>query len=138
MRNDAMPELGFYALAGGSPGPRDAVAEVALAEELVIGSAFVSERLNVKEACTIAGMGDRIGRDPRAVRVWACYATVRDDLPEEIVLSELESILPGAGQPLWSRSRPSRMKSSAYANSAASSHGPMVPPWVTARAISTT
>jgi hypothetical protein len=44
----------------------------------------------------------------------------------------------GRCQLLWSWSRPSRMKSSAYANSAASSHAPRAPPWVTARAISTT
>lgn len=46
--------------------------------------------------------------------------------------------LPGTGQPLWSRARPSRMKSSANSNSASSSHWPRAPPWVTARAISTT
>lgn len=38
----------------------------------------------------------------------------------------------------WSRARPSRMKSSVNVNSASSSHRPSAPPWVTARAISTT
>jgi 5,10-methylenetetrahydromethanopterin reductase len=55
MTDDALPELGFYALAGGSLTPRDAIAEVTLAEELGLGSAFLSERFNVKEAATITG-----------------------------------------------------------------------------------
>jgi 5,10-methylenetetrahydromethanopterin reductase len=55
MRDETLPELGFYVLAGGSLSPRDAIAEVSLAEELGLGSAFLSERLNVKEAATIAG-----------------------------------------------------------------------------------
>lgn len=55
MHTGTLPELGFYALAGGVLTPRDAVTEVALAEELGIGSAFLSERLNVKEAFTVTG-----------------------------------------------------------------------------------
>jgi 5,10-methylenetetrahydromethanopterin reductase len=55
MADDALPELGYYALAGGSLTPRDAITEASLAEELGLGSAFVSERLNVKEAATITG-----------------------------------------------------------------------------------
>jgi 5,10-methylenetetrahydromethanopterin reductase len=55
MDGDALPELGFYALAGGSLAPRDAIAEVTLAEELGLGSGFLSERLGVKEAATVTG-----------------------------------------------------------------------------------
>jgi probable F420-dependent oxidoreductase len=50
-----LPELGFYALAGGALTPRAALAEVSSAEEIGLGNAFLSERLNVKEACTLAG-----------------------------------------------------------------------------------
>ncbi|WP_211221024.1 TIGR03857 family LLM class F420-dependent oxidoreductase [Nocardioides insulae] len=50
-----LPELGFYALAGGSLNPRDAINEVRDAEELGLGTAFLSERLNVKESFTITG-----------------------------------------------------------------------------------
>jgi 5,10-methylenetetrahydromethanopterin reductase len=53
--DNVLPELGFYALAGGSLSPRDVVAECAQAEELGLGSGFLSERLNVKEALTICG-----------------------------------------------------------------------------------
>lgn len=60
-----MNELGFYALAGAPESPRDLIAEVRHAEELGLGAAFVSERLNIKEAATICGavgaVSDRIG-----------------------------------------------------------------------------
>ncbi len=49
------PELGCYALAGHSARPRDLVDEVLLAEELGIGSVFLSERFNVKDAAVMAG-----------------------------------------------------------------------------------
>lgn len=47
--------LGFYALGGHVESPRDLIAEVRLAEELGLGNAFLSERLNVKEACSLSG-----------------------------------------------------------------------------------
>jgi probable F420-dependent oxidoreductase len=49
------PELGFYTLAGHTESPRDLVREVAEAERLGLGAAFVSERFNVKEAATLCG-----------------------------------------------------------------------------------
>jgi probable F420-dependent oxidoreductase len=52
---EQMNELGFYALAGAPESPRDLIAEVRAGEELGLGAAFVSERLNVKEAATICG-----------------------------------------------------------------------------------
>lgn len=60
-----MNELGFYALAGAPESPRDLIDEVRHAEQLGIGAAFVSERLNIKEAATICGavgaVSERIG-----------------------------------------------------------------------------
>ncbi len=62
---EPMNELGFYTLAGAPESPRDLIDEVGQAEALGIGSAFVSERLNIKEAATICGavgaVSDRIG-----------------------------------------------------------------------------
>ncbi len=62
---DPMHELAFYTLAGAPESPRDLIEEVQQAEELGIGSAFVSERLNIKEAATICGavgaVSSRIG-----------------------------------------------------------------------------
>ena len=60
-----LPELGFYTLAGHSDSPRDAVAEVRLADDLGIGAAFISERFNLKEAGVLSGacgaVSERIG-----------------------------------------------------------------------------
>lgn len=52
---DRMNELAFYTLAGAPKTPRELVTEVAQAEELGIGSAFISERFNIKEAATLSG-----------------------------------------------------------------------------------
>ena len=50
-----MNELAFYTLAGAPRSPRDLVEEVTHAERLGIGSAFISERFNIKEAATLSG-----------------------------------------------------------------------------------
>jgi alkanesulfonate monooxygenase SsuD/methylene tetrahydromethanopterin reductase-like flavin-dependent oxidoreductase (luciferase family) len=50
-----MNELAFYTLAGAPRTPRDLIDEVKQAEALGLGSAFVSERFNVKEAATLSG-----------------------------------------------------------------------------------
>ncbi len=52
---DPCNELGFYGLAGHTASPRDLVAEVADAERLGLGAAFVSERFNTKEAGVLSG-----------------------------------------------------------------------------------
>src|SRR5260221_648391 len=52
---DPLNELGFYTLAGAPQSPRDLLGEVADAERLGLGSAFISERFNIKEACTLSG-----------------------------------------------------------------------------------
>ena len=52
---DQLNELGFYTLAGHSDSPRDLVGEVRDAERIGLGSAFVSERFNLKEAATLSG-----------------------------------------------------------------------------------
>ncbi len=50
-----LTELGFYTLAGHTEQPHDLIGEVARAEELGLGSAFISERFNVKDAATLSG-----------------------------------------------------------------------------------
>jgi 5,10-methylenetetrahydromethanopterin reductase len=52
---DPMNELGFYVLAGGPPSPAPLMGEVELGEALGFGSAFISERYNIKEAATLSG-----------------------------------------------------------------------------------
>ncbi len=48
-------ELACYGLAGAAASPRDLLDEVAGAEALGLGSMFLSERFNVKEAVTLSG-----------------------------------------------------------------------------------
>ena len=50
-----LPELGCYTLAGGPPTPVPLFDEVREADELGIGTTFISERWNVKEAVTLSG-----------------------------------------------------------------------------------
>jgi 5,10-methylenetetrahydromethanopterin reductase len=60
-----MPELGFYALAGGPTDIRAVLEEVADAEAMGLGSAFLSERFANKEAATVCGaiaaVSERLG-----------------------------------------------------------------------------
>ena len=50
-----LPELGFYTLAGAPESPRELIHEVRRGEELGLGSVFISERWNIKEAVTLSG-----------------------------------------------------------------------------------
>jgi 5,10-methylenetetrahydromethanopterin reductase len=50
-----MGELGFYMLAGHSDDPRTALDQVQHAEALGLGSGFISERFNSKDASTLCG-----------------------------------------------------------------------------------
>ncbi|MCP5042644.1 MAG: TIGR03857 family LLM class F420-dependent oxidoreductase [bacterium] len=49
------PELGCYLLAGQPESPRDLIAEAQRAEALGLGTAFISERYQSKEAATLCG-----------------------------------------------------------------------------------
>jgi len=48
-------ELGFYTLAGAPKSPAELLDEVPVAESLQLGSVFISERYNIKEAATLSG-----------------------------------------------------------------------------------
>ncbi len=50
-----MNELAFYTLAGAPESPRELIGEVQQGEALGLGSVFISERFNVKEAATLSG-----------------------------------------------------------------------------------
>jgi probable F420-dependent oxidoreductase len=60
---DRMNELGFYTLAGAPKSPRDLVAEVQQGEALGLGSVFISERFNIKEAATLSGAAGAISSE---------------------------------------------------------------------------
>jgi len=51
----AHPELGFYTLAGAPKSPRDMFQELRDAEDMGLGTAFISERFNIKEAAALTG-----------------------------------------------------------------------------------
>ena len=56
MTERVLAELGYYLLAGaGGEGPATLVAEARRGEELGFGTAFISERWNVKEASSLSG-----------------------------------------------------------------------------------
>jgi probable F420-dependent oxidoreductase len=63
----AHPELGFYTLAGAPRTPRELIDEVRDAEALGLGAAFVSERYNIKEACTLCGAAGAVSEEIRIV-----------------------------------------------------------------------
>jgi probable F420-dependent oxidoreductase len=48
-------ELGFYVLAGAPQSPADMFEELEVGEQLLLGSTFISERFNIKEAVTLSG-----------------------------------------------------------------------------------
>jgi probable F420-dependent oxidoreductase len=58
-----MNELGFYTLAGAPRSPRDLIDEVQQAESLGLGSAFISERFNIKEAATLSGAAGAVSNE---------------------------------------------------------------------------
>ena len=60
---ERMNELAFYTLAGAPRTPRDLIAEVQQAETLGIGSAFISERFNIKEAATLSGAAGAVSSE---------------------------------------------------------------------------
>jgi probable F420-dependent oxidoreductase len=55
MTDNSFPELGFYGLAGHTENPGDLLDECRDAETLGLGSVFISERFNVKEAAALTG-----------------------------------------------------------------------------------
>jgi probable F420-dependent oxidoreductase len=88
-----LPEVGFYTLAGAPKSPRDLIDEVHHAERLGLGTAFISERFNIKEAATLSGavgaVSTRIGiatgatnHNTRHPMVTASYATTMDRLTD--------------------------------------------------------
>lgn len=50
-----LTELGFYALAGAPQSPAELLDEVRDGETMGLGTAFISERYNIKEACALSG-----------------------------------------------------------------------------------
>jgi alkanesulfonate monooxygenase SsuD/methylene tetrahydromethanopterin reductase-like flavin-dependent oxidoreductase (luciferase family) len=59
------PELGCYLLAGQPKSPRDLIDEAMGAEDLGLGTAFISERYQSKEAATLCGAAGAVTQSIR-------------------------------------------------------------------------
>ena len=64
---ERLGELGFYTLAGAPESPRELIEEVAQAEALGLGTVFLSERFDLKEAATITGALGAVSTDLRII-----------------------------------------------------------------------
>ena len=60
---ERMNELGFYTLAGAPKSPAELISEVQRGEALGLGSAFISERFNIKEAATLSGAAGAVSSE---------------------------------------------------------------------------
>ena len=58
-----MNELAFYTLAGQPKSPAELIEEVREGEAMGLGSAFISERLNIKEAATLSGAAGAVSSE---------------------------------------------------------------------------
>jgi probable F420-dependent oxidoreductase len=59
---EQLNEIGFYVLAGAPQSPAELIDEVETGETLRLGSAFISERFNIKEAVTLSGAVGAVSR----------------------------------------------------------------------------
>ncbi len=90
-----LDELGFYALAGQPRTPRDLIDEVRTGEAMGLGTAFLSERYNIKEAATLSGAAGAVteriniataatNHNTRHPLVTASYATTMHRLTQTV------------------------------------------------------
>jgi probable F420-dependent oxidoreductase len=70
-----LPELGFYTLAGGASSPRDLLDEVRRGEAMGLGTVFISERWNVKEAVTLSGAAGAVSERIRIATAATNHST---------------------------------------------------------------
>jgi probable F420-dependent oxidoreductase len=61
----SLDELGFYTLAGQPESPRELLDEVREGEAMGLGSVFISERYNIKEAATLSGAAGAVSEQIR-------------------------------------------------------------------------
>jgi probable F420-dependent oxidoreductase len=71
----ASAELGFYTLAGGASSPRDLLDEVRRGEAMGLGTVFISERWNVKEAVTLSGAAGAVSERIRIATAATNHST---------------------------------------------------------------
>jgi probable F420-dependent oxidoreductase len=74
--------LGFVAI-----GP-NSLALGGRAFDMVVLHTYFTDETTARAVRTIRDAAERADRDPASVRVWSCYATVHDGLPEEVRLKK--------------------------------------------------
>jgi alkanesulfonate monooxygenase SsuD/methylene tetrahydromethanopterin reductase-like flavin-dependent oxidoreductase (luciferase family) len=55
----------------------------------VVLHTFLTDETTARSASTVKRAAEQTGRDPDAVKVWSCFATVGDSIPEEKRLMKL-------------------------------------------------
>ncbi len=68
-------------------GPRTLALGGRVFDDVILHTYFTPETL-ARAVATVKEAAERAGRDPAAVRVWSCFATVGDHLPEELRLKK--------------------------------------------------
>lgn len=68
-------------------GPKTLELGGALFDDVILHTYFTPETLQ-RSVKTVKDAAERAGRDPASVRVWSCFATVGDHLPEELRLKK--------------------------------------------------
>jgi len=68
-------------------GPKTLKLGGALFDDVILHTYFTPETLQ-RSVKTVKDAAERAGRDPASVRVWSCFATVGDHLPEELRLKK--------------------------------------------------
>jgi probable F420-dependent oxidoreductase len=82
------PELGIYLLPGHTDSPADLLREVQEAETLGLGSAWISERFDVKEVGALSGAAAAVTRD-----IWVGTGVTNVDTRHPLVLATLATTM---------------------------------------------
>src|SRR5512145_3017615 len=82
------PELGIYLLPGHSDRPADLLDEVRAAEALGLGSAWISERFDVKEVGALCGAAAAVTKD-----IWIGTGVTNVDTRHPLVLATLATTM---------------------------------------------
>jgi probable F420-dependent oxidoreductase len=56
--------------------------------DMVVLHTFFTDETTARAVATVRAAAEEAGRDPAAVRVWSCYATVPDSIPAELRLKK--------------------------------------------------
>jgi probable F420-dependent oxidoreductase len=56
--------------------------------DMVVLHTFFTDETVTRAVSTVRLAAERVGRDPSAVRIWSCYATIHDELDDNVVLKK--------------------------------------------------